>query len=148
MFYLTHQRDPVGGVVRHSCDEPLCINPSHLLEGTHSDNTQDMLARNRHNLPARKTHCLNGHERTPDNLYGGNSCKMCAIDRSKARDPALRRITRPHKKKGPAKREVCGRGHKLEEGNLIISTDAKGVTHRQCRECVLTARRNRYGRGT
>lgn len=36
-------------VVRHSCDNPPCGNPEHLLEGTHQDNRLDCISRNRHN---------------------------------------------------------------------------------------------------
>jgi len=34
-------RDPAGWVVRHSCNNPPCVNPDHLLLGTHADNAQD-----------------------------------------------------------------------------------------------------------
>lgn len=37
----------LGGVVRHTCDNPRCINPRHLLLGTQSDNIQDMLLKQR-----------------------------------------------------------------------------------------------------
>ena len=30
----------------------------------------------------RKTHCLRGHERTPENLYGKSQCAICARARS------------------------------------------------------------------
>jgi hypothetical protein len=30
---------------------------------------------------------------------------------------------------------------------LIVNTDAKGIIHRQCKECVLTARRKKYRDG-
>ena len=36
-----------GKVVRHTCDNPKCVNPDHLVMGTHSENTQDMYARQR-----------------------------------------------------------------------------------------------------
>lgn len=36
-----------GVVVMHTCDNPRCINPQHLLLGTMKDNTQDMLLRDR-----------------------------------------------------------------------------------------------------
>jgi len=38
---------PKGTIIRHSCDNKICINPDHLLSGDKQDNTQDMLERNR-----------------------------------------------------------------------------------------------------
>lgn len=38
---------PNGLVVRHTCDNPPCINPQHLLVGTTRDNVQDRTDRNR-----------------------------------------------------------------------------------------------------
>ena len=40
--------DAIGGkVVRHSCDNPRCIEPEHLVIGTQAENVQDMLDRGR-----------------------------------------------------------------------------------------------------
>lgn len=36
-----------GKVVRHTCDNPRCINPLHLLLGSHQDNSNDKVSRNR-----------------------------------------------------------------------------------------------------
>lgn len=38
---------PKGQVVRHTCDNPLCINPDHLILGTQADNVADREARGR-----------------------------------------------------------------------------------------------------
>lgn len=34
-------------LIRHTCDNKLCINPNHLLEGTHKENYEDAASRNR-----------------------------------------------------------------------------------------------------
>jgi len=38
---------PKGFLIRHKCDNPSCIRPTHLVIGTHSDNMRDMAIRNR-----------------------------------------------------------------------------------------------------
>lgn len=43
----------VSGVVMHSCDNPNCVNPSHLRMGTQADNLADMRRKHRHNFGER-----------------------------------------------------------------------------------------------
>lgn len=38
---------PYGKIVRHTCDNRLCVNPKHLILGTHYDNSIDSVKRNR-----------------------------------------------------------------------------------------------------
>lgn len=38
---------PRGLVVRHTCDNPCCVNPDHLILGTQADNVADREARGR-----------------------------------------------------------------------------------------------------
>lgn len=47
-YRFEHGNIPKGMLVRHSCDNPICVNPAHLLMGTVQDNTNDMLERQRH----------------------------------------------------------------------------------------------------
>lgn len=36
-----------GHIIRHTCDNPPCVNPDHLLPGTHDDNVKDRVRRKR-----------------------------------------------------------------------------------------------------
>lgn len=38
---------PAGLVLRHTCDRRHCVNPDHLIPGTHDENMADMLLRQR-----------------------------------------------------------------------------------------------------
>ena len=38
---------PHGQIVRHRCDNPVCVNPEHLVLGTRRDNASDAVARHR-----------------------------------------------------------------------------------------------------
>lgn len=42
-----NEASAAGLVVRHTCDNPKCINPAHLLIGTVADNVADMDQRGR-----------------------------------------------------------------------------------------------------
>jgi hypothetical protein len=68
-----------GLTIDHLCRVRRCVNPDHLEPVTMREN---LLRGNgwsgRH---ARKTHCINGHEFTPENINrvkrGGRECKAC-----------------------------------------------------------------------
>lgn len=47
VWELANNKSADGLVIRHSCDNIRCINPSHLAIGTSLDNVQDRVQRNR-----------------------------------------------------------------------------------------------------
>lgn len=57
------QRIPLGLVIRHTCDNPPCCNPAHLVIGTHRDNGRDMIQRGRSHqrMPQGSAHPLARH---------------------------------------------------------------------------------------
>lgn len=92
LSYLLHKGALSKPMVCHTCDNPPCVNPDHLFEGTAQDNADDAIAKGRIYRPtspnAMKTHCKNGHEfnyentRLVKNWYreGGpprRQCKIC-----------------------------------------------------------------------
>lgn len=69
-----------GMLCCHRCDNPPCVNPAHLWEGTDKDNAQDA-SRKRRSINARKTHCSRGHPFAGSNLRlkvrGGVTERVC-----------------------------------------------------------------------
>lgn len=46
----------LGMVVLHTCDNPACVNPEHLVLGTQADNIADMDRKGRRRMPAGEEH--------------------------------------------------------------------------------------------
>lgn len=70
-------------VLDHLCREKRCVNPKHLEAVTNRENIIRGISPPA--LHARKTHCLKGHEYTPENTalnigqgYRKRVCKTCA----------------------------------------------------------------------
>lgn len=47
VYELTNDEDIEGKVIRHTCDNPRCINPKHLISGSYLDNVKDRNERER-----------------------------------------------------------------------------------------------------
>jgi hypothetical protein len=55
-WLLTFGEIPAEAEVRHRCDNPPCVNPSHLVLGTHAENMADMTSRKRQAVGVRFPH--------------------------------------------------------------------------------------------
>lgn len=54
-YILAGNHLPPAAVLRHSCDNPACVNIEHLLLGTHADNVMDRVVRGRGACGAERT---------------------------------------------------------------------------------------------
>jgi hypothetical protein len=63
-FQLVHGPVPSWMVIRHTCDNPPCVRPDHLLTGTQADNVADSIRRGRSARGVR--HGM--HKLTPDDV--------------------------------------------------------------------------------
>lgn len=76
------------------CPHRACVNPTHLRPSTARDNV--LRSNSIQAVNARKTHCINGHELTPENNYpsfaklGQRACRTCGNERAARRYAALK----------------------------------------------------------
>lgn len=47
LYFILHGKIPYGIRVLHKCDNPICVNPSHLFPGTQKDNILDSVNKGR-----------------------------------------------------------------------------------------------------
>jgi hypothetical protein len=78
---------PFGLQLDHLCRNRRCVNLDHLEVVTSKENTlrgESPIAKQ-----ARQTHCMRGHEFTPENIVhkkgGGRECRICHMERRRKR---------------------------------------------------------------
>lgn len=81
VYMLVKGKIPTGKQLDHLCRIRHCVNPWHCEPVTALVNTH----RGNGNQNKKKTHCLRGHEFTPENTYefykGERLCRECGRER-------------------------------------------------------------------
>lgn len=133
----------------HRCDTPLCVNPDHLFAGTATDNAYDMLAKRRHRYN-RRTHCINGHEYTPENIIwrhdrpNSRICRACLTTEGRRLTAERRAGLRRARKRTETH---CDQGHAYEPNNVHVYRDrVTGKARRICLACKAIRQQRRPGR--
>ena len=134
---------PAGLTIDHLCRNRRCANPDHLEPVTNRENVlrgEGITAQH-----ARKTHCPQGHEYTPENIYSwpgrpnGRLCRECmrVKGRSKPRPPRKPKYEVSFHRRT----EACLHGHPWTEATSYYW---RGI--RQCRICLRDRDRERRER--
>lgn len=127
---------PDGAYIDHLCRNRDCVEVSHLEVVTFKENILRGIGPTAEN--ARKTHCIHGHEFTPENtMYvtkegGGRKCRTCHNELHK------KKSRRKSKEKNTAKELIEGLRNQEkfyldwcdeQEGNLYHRGHAEGIDH-------------------
>lgn len=126
---------PEGLVLDHLCRNRACVNVAHLEPVTNRVNVLRGLTVVAAN--ASKTHCVRGHEFTPENTYTnpsrhGRHCRICIREHRAARS-VRERAERAQQPKRVLTH--CRNGHAFDESNTYVNPRG----NRLCRICLRAA---------
>lgn len=148
----------------HLCRFRPCANPDHLEQVPQLVN--NMRGESEPAKNARKTHCDEGHEFTPENTFvnseGWRDCRECSrarnrefTSRPEVKQARLEKYVPSTGVRGKGQyqsaRDTCGEGHKLEGENLVQekrTRNGKVSYVRRCRICLNRKAANRYAERT
>jgi hypothetical protein len=133
---------PAGLHIDHLCRNRGCCNPAHLEAVTCAENIKRSPIAPA-TLNAGKTHCIHGHEFTPENTVlinggRGRACRTCRRwqwRRATAKKRGLPLPETPESETTPYSsrlKTACPSGHPYDEANTYV--DPKGA--RRCRTCA------------
>lgn len=99
-YYLRHGKLNPKMQICHSCDNPLCINPQHLFEGTNQDNIEDSICKGRRlrkltldQAQKISNSTLKDHELSE--LYGVSRTHIARIRKGKSKSSPQATINKP-----------------------------------------------------
>jgi hypothetical protein len=128
---------PDGMECLHGNDIPDDNRLANLKWGTSSENSYDIVRHGNHHN-ANKTHCVNGHEFTPENTIPngeGRGCRTCNRERAAKWYEEHKGPVQPHNKD----KTHCKRGHEFTPENTHLKPSG-----RECRTCMKAYHKARY----
>jgi hypothetical protein len=69
MKHITDGLDTSKPIVMHTCDNPACVNPDHLVNGTIQENNLDKISKGRHKGWKFPNHWKKGKKKQPDGTW-------------------------------------------------------------------------------